>query len=289
MKNLKIKSVIIVLLSVLGLSFSIAKNPDYKLTTENLNRVAPNVIEFDIYLQHLNSDETKFEYILGQYFFGFNPEIANGGKLTYSLISSDLPSSLQPRNPTVSGNLLRLVTNSVPAKEDLPIISDKSPGTLVARMRLETSAETFSETVLDLKSKVGPHNPFTKVFAYIDNQIIDITNKGEVGPDNLVGIINNTEIPKEFALLQNFPNPFNPSTNIRFTVPVTSNVELKIYDMTGKEIALLVNEELQPGSYTYKFDGSNFASGMYFYRVKSDDPSNSGQGILQTKRMTLIK
>ncbi len=294
MKNLKIKSIIIIFLSVIGLSFSMAKNPDYKLTTENLNRVAPNAIEFDIYLQHINPDETKFEYILGQYFFDFNPEIANGGKLTYSLISSDLPSSLQPRNPTVSGNLLRLITNSVPTKESLPLISEKLPGTLVARMRLETSAESFSDASLNLNLRVGPENPFTKVMSYMDNRIVDVTNQQEVAEvvssDRLSEVISNTEIPKEFTLLQNYPNPFNPSTRINYELPIANYVTLKIYDVVGKEVATLVNEKQNAGRYSVEFDGSSFASGIYFYRIKAGDPSSgSGHGILQTMRMILIK
>ncbi len=290
MKNLRFKLIVTVFFSILALSFSNAKNPEYKLTTENIKQISPNVMEFDIYLQHLNPGESNFQYILGQYFFEFNPAIANGGNLTYSLVSSDLPASLRPRNPTVSGNQLRSVTNSVPSKENLPVILDNSPGTLVAKMRLETSAKEFSETPFDLKPRVGPENPYTKVFAYMDNQIIDITNREEVASDNPSGVTtSNTEIPKEFAIQQNYPNPFNPSTNIKFDVPVLSNVELRIYDITGREIAMLLNQELQPGSYSYKFDGSNFASGIYFYRIKAGDASTSGSGILQTKRMVLIK
>src|SRR4030095_6570466 len=143
MKNLKLKSALVILLSVIGLNIILANNPKYKLTTENLKLVSPNVYEFEIYLQHTNSNETKFKYVLGQYFFDFNPEIANGGTLTYSIIGSDLTQALQPRNPNVSGNQLRLAVNSVPVKENLPVISNKSPGTLVAKMRLETSAKSF--------------------------------------------------------------------------------------------------------------------------------------------------
>ena len=283
MKNLIIKLAVIILISILGLNFSIAENPAYKLTTENLKLVAPNMMEFDIYLQNTNSNESKFQYILGQYYFEFNSEIANGGTLTYSLVSSDLPSSLQPRNPTVSGNQLRLVTNSVPSKENLPIISDKSPGTLIARMRIETSAKTFSVEALVLKLRIGPENPYTKVMAYMDNKIIDITNREEVVSDNLSeGNIINTEIPKEFALQQNYPNPFNPSTSIKFDIPVLSNAKLAIYDITGRELAVLVNQELQPGSYEYKWNASQFASGIYFYRIKAGS-------FIHTKRMVLIK
>lgn len=283
MKNLSVKLAIMILISILGLNFSIAKNPSYKLTAENLKVVAPNVMEFDIYLLNTNLNEAEFRYILGQYYFEFNPDIANGGTLTYSLVSSDLPSSLQPRNPNVSGNQLRLVTNSVPSKENLPVISDVLPGTLIARVRLETSAKIFSDASLDLKLRVGPDNPYTKVMAYINNQIIDITNEEGVSSDNLSEVNSvNTEIPQEFALRQNYPNPFNPSTSIKFDVPVLSNAKLSIYDVTGKELAVLVNQELQAGSYEYNWNASQFASGIYFYRIKAGS-------FVQTKRMVLIK
>lgn len=284
MKNLNLKSTLVILITVLGLNFSFAKNPEYKLTTGNVNRTAANIMEFDIYLQNTNSSDAKLQYVLGQYFFDFNPEIANGGTLIYSLVNSDLPQALQPRNPSVSGNQLRLASNAAPSKENLPVISEKSPGTLIARMRLETSAKSFSDVPLNLKLRVGPENPFTKVFAYIDNQIIDVTNKEEVVADNIAGknVDANSEIPKEFALSQNYPNPFNPSATINFDIPKLSVVKLSIYDITGREIAVLVNEQLQPGSYNYKFDGSNFASGVYFYRLKAGD-------FVQVRKMVLIK
>ena len=103
-----------------------------------------------------------------------------------------------------------------------------------------------------------------------------------------IGITNiTTIIPDKFNLYQNYPNPFNPVTNIRFEIPSdvkrkTSDVKLTIYDIVGKEIVALVNEELNPGSYEVKFDGTNLPSGIYFYRLTTDDFS-------QTKKMFLIK
>ena len=80
----------------------------------------------------------------------------------------------------------------------------------------------------------------------------------------------------------NYPNPFNPTTGIKFDVPKNSFVELKVYDSRGSEVAVLVNEELLPGSYEYKWDGSRFASGVYFYRLRTNE-------FTATKRMMLIK
>ena len=91
-----------------------------------------------------------------------------------------------------------------------------------------------------------------------------------------------TELPWVFKLEQNYPNPFNPVTNINFSVPVQSFVTLKIYDLLGKEIAVLVNNEMRPGVYRVDFNASGFASGVYFYKLKAAD-------IVITKKMILTK
>jgi hypothetical protein len=282
MKNLRAKSLLIILMSVIGLNMCLAGTPKYKLSAENLKLISSNVYEFDIYLQHINTDEASFKYILGQYFFEFNPGIANGGTLSFSIIGSDLPQLLQPRNPTVSGNQLRLAVNSVPSKDNLPVVSVKSPGTLIAKVRLVTSAKSFSDAELNLRFRTGPENPYTKVFAYIDNQITDVTNKVEVAVDNTSIVREVSSLPKEFALQQNYPNPFNPTTSINYDLPVSSIVTLQIYDVSGREIATLVNEQQNAGIYNVQFHGSNIASGVYFYRIKAGE-------FTQVKKMFLIK
>ncbi len=73
------------------------------------------------------------------------------------------------------------------------------------------------------------------------------------------------EIPKEFALYQNYPNPFNPTTTIEFDLPERSYVRLVVYDVLGREIERVVDEELDGGRYKVKFDASNLSSGVYFY------------------------
>lgn len=101
--------------------------------------------------------------------------------------------------------------------------------------------------------------------------------------DNQIGIQQiGTEIPESFALSQDYPNPFNPATMIRFSIPKNSFVSLKVYDITGKEIRNLKNENLTAGNYEADFDGSGITSGVYFYRLQTND-------FTDTKRMTLIK
>ena len=79
------------------------------------------------------------------------------------------------------------------------------------------------------------------------------------------------KLPAKFALEQNFPNPFNPSTNIRYDIPKTAKVTLKIYDILGREVQTLVNTVQAPGQYTLKFNAQGLASGIYFYQLKAGD------------------
>lgn len=89
-------------------------------------------------------------------------------------------------------------------------------------------------------------------------------------------------IPAEFALSQNYPNPFNPSTKIDYDIPTDGIVAVILYDMSGREVAKLVNDFRPAGYYTLSFNGANLSSGMYFYRLSS-------AGFSQTKKMVLVK
>jgi hypothetical protein len=88
--------------------------------------------------------------------------------------------------------------------------------------------------------------------------------------------------PNEFALYNNFPNPFNPATTISFQIPSSSKVTLKIYDLLGSEILILLDEEIQAGNYSLGFDASDLAGGIYYYKLKAGSFSD-------TKKMILLK
>ncbi len=90
------------------------------------------------------------------------------------------------------------------------------------------------------------------------------------------------EIPNQFSLSQNYPNPFNPVTNIKFSVPKSGLVKLTVYDAAGRETATLFNGRLSAGTYNYDFDASQLASGIYFYKLETNE-------FTQTKKMVLIK
>lgn len=97
-----------------------------------------------------------------------------------------------------------------------------------------------------------------------------------------VGIAKQAEMPTSYALYQNYPNPFNPSTTIKFSIPQSGNVKLVVYDVLGKEVATLVNNELSAGTYNFEFSARGLASGIYLYRLETSN-------FVKVNKMLLVK
>lgn len=95
---------------------------------------------------------------------------------------------------------------------------------------------------------------------------------GRIQYSNIAEVV--FDVPKDFVLHQNYPNPFNPSTTIKFAVPKTSLVNIKVYDLTGQEVSVLVNEVKEAGTYEIKFDARSLASGIYLYRMTAENFSS---------------
>jgi hypothetical protein len=123
------------------------------------------------------------------------------------------------------------------------------------------SAALMSGTVRNTFGVMGDHE--------LDQIVLDVK---EIG----------TGIPESFSLDQNYPNPFNPSTSIRFNIPESGLVTLKVYNALGQEVATLLNEIKNAGSYEYNFNAANLTSGIYFYKIQSNN-------FTATKKMILIK
>lgn len=102
------------------------------------------------------------------------------------------------------------------------------------------------------------------------------------GGITFINIAVSSEIPATFNLSQNYPNPFNPVTEIRFDIPSSEFVTIKIFDALGREISILVNEELKAGKYETSWDASKYPSGIYFYKISSGD-------FTETRKMILVK
>ncbi|MDQ3022492.1 MAG: hypothetical protein M3R36_18280 [Bacteroidota bacterium] len=167
----------------LGLNYSVSQVPFYTLSIENLQIVSANSLEFEIRLKNYN-DEVPFEYAGGQYYIKFDNNIANGGTLTYTMLGTQLPTALRPRNPSVgiaqdpSSAILKLMLNPLPGAGNgynMPV--DWATGTLIAKMRLTTSASTLNSYLSALQWRNPPIVTFaTKILAYVGSTLTDITN-----------------------------------------------------------------------------------------------------------------
>jgi len=131
-----------------------------------------------------------------------------------------------------------------------------------------------------LKETIKTHKPvnITEHIRIVSGDVVKIFgNITKSGSKN-----GNNNIPMIFSLSQNYPNPFNPVTTIKYALPKDVKVVIKIYDILGQEVKTIVNEFQKTGYYDTKFDGSNVASGIYFYRIEAGDFS-------QSKKMVLVK
>lgn len=154
------------------------------------------------------------------------------------------------QKPTQVGNQLRKVRITIRAYYDGGWGSD----TIVSHLRLDefwTSEWSYPQTAIDRF-------------------------------ENLTGITPTGEIAERYSLDQNYPNPFNPVTNIKFSIPEREFVTLSIFDALGKEIEILVSEEMNTGTYVRDWNAGKYASGIYFCRIKSGE-------FTDTKRMILVK
>jgi hypothetical protein len=131
---------------------------------------------------------------------------------------------------------------------------------------------------------------FPRIYAELDqeNTITEIhedNNKGFniIGASSVSGIEDeNYFIPDKFVLYQSYPNPFNPSTTIKYSIPNSDVVSLRVFDILGREVEILVDEYKAAGSYSIEFNASKFASGVYFYQLRSGE-------FVESKKMILLR
>ncbi len=123
--------------------------------------------------------------------------------------------------------------------------------------------------------------------AFISGRLLAKTDSVSLHNNNIGGVpvvtsVRTENIPGGFTLSQNYPNPFNPTTTINYQLPASSIVTLKVYDVVGREVATLVNETKEIGSYSVQFNASHLSSGIYFYTIKAGN-------FTATKKLTLMK
>jgi hypothetical protein len=149
--------------------------------------------------------------------------------------------------------------------------------------RANTGDENSKKELSQMKSLKEVNKSYKPADIFEHLQMVNNDIKKVFGNTSETDIKIENTIPTEFHLSQNYPNPFNPVTKISFDLPEDGNVKLIIYDMLGREVMKLVNNELKTaGRYRVEFNGVNLSSGVYFYRLEVNK-------FVQTKRMVLIK
>ncbi|HJY63034.1 MAG TPA: T9SS type A sorting domain-containing protein, partial [Ignavibacteria bacterium] len=200
---------------------------------------------------------------------------------------------LNPNSGPVSITLVRMIENLTPSWDSL--------GTSICNFNGCFSNE--ADTIIDTYSSSNAddtiimyfycRSPFysyliqgagqVRLRAFITSnpsQFIEVDFRGATS--GAIGIKQISSLVKDFSLGQNYPNPFNPTTKIDFAIPKSEHASLRVYDILGREVKVLVNEFLSPGEYEVDFDAKGLSSGMYYYSLRSGD-------YVSVKKMVLVK
>ncbi len=180
----------------------------------------------------------------------------------------------------ISGNLLNVPANSI-------IVDEVRDSVLYVGCDAGVYYTTNLGASWAILGTGLPNAPVFDINYHAGSQILCAGTHGrsifEISTANIpIGIVNNSEIAESFSLGQNFPNPFNPVTSIKISIPKADYVRLIVYDIRGSEVALLINKNMPKGEYTYEFDASNLPSGVYFYTLRTEK-------FTSTKKMILVK
>ncbi len=240
----------------------------------------------------------------------YNGELYVGGNFTYANWTGSNPTSIRANNiARWNGNAWNSVgtgsengvsiTGLIPYVYALAVYNGElyvggrfiRAGTVVAGRIARWNGNNWNSLTM-INSGVSSGDYVSSLTTYNNELYVggDFTEAGGISANRIArwtigdatDVEENALTPTNFVLHQNYPNPFNPSTTISFTIPKSSYVTLKVYDVLGREVAELVNGDLQAGSHSINFDASRLSSGTYFYRLQA------GNGV-KMKKMMLIK
>ena len=269
----------LVLLLFLGLVATVkAATYEYKLTATEFNQTAPNEMVFSIYLENTGSDQ--IDYWNTQAILNVNPEFSNGGILSVEVIETISP-HVTPLPSVINGSIISATCKY------LHYGIGGNERHFLMKLRLSTTALQFSGNPGFSWRDRPATNPVTKIFKYVDGLIKEFTAQSNYSSYHLIDSKTGVNEPNltvnDFKLFQNYPNPFNPKTTIEFEIQKKGLVKLVIYDMLGRMVDVLINEEMLPGLHRQTFDGRNLpSSGNYIYKLTIGKNS-------ETKKLTLIK
>jgi hypothetical protein len=196
---------------------------------------------------------------------------------------------------TVSDTLLDFRIVDIGQQLDLPL-TIRNGGTIALRLQnVSNQNSVFTHNWNPADSLILPNDSLTITVTFtpvdtnliVDTLLIENNDKPlQVGLSGkgktIVGIEDQSELPKVYTLYPAYPNPFNPATTISFDLPKSSKITLKVFNILGEEVATLVSDRLSAGSHSYKWDASSLASGVYMYRLQAGN-------YVETKKMVLMK
>ena len=188
----------------------------------------------------------------------------------------------------ISADSIKIIASSATDGGVIEVYIDSiDASTKIAECNIEgtgswTTFKTFSAKLLS--SVKGNHDIYLLFTGSVMNKLFMLQSFYFTGTATATGVksLQGYNIPKKFNLEQNYPNPFNPTTKIEYSVPVNSNVLLKVFDILGNEVCTLFDGKRQPGNYELTFNGSELSSGIYLYQMKSDH-------FMETKKLVLLK
>jgi CubicO group peptidase (beta-lactamase class C family) len=194
-----------------------------------------------------------------------------GRTVDYRLKVANIGSSIMA--PAIGGTIRSLDTAATIVSGNPFVVGDILPGEVRFSTKLAIAFSRWCTGERDISFELAFLS--NDIEYWRDTMTIRVVNPEGIDRDG-------QELPSAFALDQNYPNPFNPTTVISYRLPVAGNVKLSVYDMLGCEVAVLVNETKMPGSHEVKFDAIGLSSGVYFYRLRAGD-------FTETKRFVLLR
>jgi hypothetical protein len=233
--------------------------------------VSDNTYEFDVIIKS-NSD--AFTLTSYQASLVFNQQAVNGGQISFSYVEGTSELLNVPAigvGLNLTDGVPKLTFASLPGEDVI-----NSSYVRIGHFRLQNT----NSFIGDLNINLNFNGKITTIFT--GSNFVDITSLLDYSTG-----INNEEskgrVPQNYTLSQNYPNPFNPSTRIEFELKEDSKVKLTVYNVLGEEVAELVNGEINAGTHTVEFSGTNLASGIYVYRL------DAGNKFTETKKMVLMR
>ncbi len=171
------------------------------------------------------------------------------------------------------------------AAQDVQVRVVKYPSAIVFTLSRQTISLLAARNEIDVQFTFDVSRPAT--VNTTDTMEFLISDKNGTTWKKLVTVM--YEAPATYALEQNFPNPFNPITTIYYQLPIEGKVTLKVYDVLGREIKTLVDEQQQAGYREARFDASNLSNGVYFYRLQVSPTEKPSKAFASVRKMLLLK